>query len=184
MSEVIVSSDGFLKQQITAGAHSFVADEPREAGGTDSGPDPYSLLLAALGACTSMTLQLYARRKNWPLEKVEVRLSHSRIHAEDCQECVTKQGSIGRIERRISLTGQLSDEQKTRLLEIAQHCPVHKTLTSEISIKDYWSNHAPAAAALSVSLGATFLVTNKTSDPTSHITIGATIKPAIRCAMT
>lgn len=137
MSEVIVSSEGFLKQRIKAGSHTFVADEPVEAGGSDAGPDPYSLLLAALGACTSMTLQLYARRKNWPLEKVEVTLSHSRIHASDCEDCATRQGSINRIERRISLTGPLSDEQKTRLLEIAQHCPVHKTLTSEISIKDY-----------------------------------------------
>ncbi len=137
MSEVIVSSVGFLKQEITAGNHRLVADEPKEAGGSDEGPDPYSLLLAALGTCTSMTLQLYAKRKNWPLEKVEVRLSHSRMHAEDCESCVTTQGYISRIERRISLTGTLSDEQKTRLLEIAQRCPVHKTLTSEISIKDY-----------------------------------------------
>ncbi|HXU36168.1 MAG TPA: OsmC family protein [Blastocatellia bacterium] len=137
MSEVIVSSVGFLKQEITAGNHRLVADEPKEAGGSDEGPDPYSLLLGALGACTSMTLQLYAKRKNWPLEKVEVRLSHSRIHAEDCESCVTRQGYITRIDRRITLTGPLSDEQKTRLLEIAQHCPVHKTLTSEISIKDY-----------------------------------------------
>ena len=137
MSEVIVSSDGFLKQVIKAGGHTLIADEPREAGGTGAGSDPYSLLLAALGACTSMTLQLYARRKGWPLERVEVRIGHSRIHADDCQECATKQGYVGRIERHIALTGPLSDEQKTRLLEIAQHCPVHKTLTSEISIKDY-----------------------------------------------
>ena len=137
MSEVIVHSVGFLKQEITAGNHRLVADEPKEAGGSDEGPDPYSLLLAALGACTSMTLQLYARRKGWPLEKVEVKLSHSRIHAEDCAECATTQGYITRIERRIALAGPLSDEQKTRLLEIAQHCPVHKTLTTEMSIKDY-----------------------------------------------
>lgn len=137
MSEVIVSSVGFLKQEITAGNHRLVADEPIEAGGSDEGPDPYSLLLAALGACTSMTLQLYARRKNWPLERVEVRLSHSRIHAEDCEDCQTREGRLSRIERRIALTGPLSGVQKTRLLEIAQHCPVHRTLTSEISIKDY-----------------------------------------------
>jgi uncharacterized OsmC-like protein len=137
MAEVIVSSVGFLKQEITAGNHRLVADEPKEAGGSDEGPDPYSLLLASLGACTSMTLQLYAKRKNWPLEKVEVRLSHSRIHAEDCEDCQTKDGKVSRIDRRISLTGPLSDEQKTRLLEIAQHCPVHRTLTSEISIKDH-----------------------------------------------
>ena len=136
MAEVVVSSDGYLKQTITAGNHSLTADEPLLAGGQDSGPDPYSLLLAALGACTSMTLQIYARRKGWPLEKVEVSLRHSRIHAEDCEDCQTKEGRIDRIERRISLTGELDDEQRARLLEIAARCPVHKTLTSEISIKD------------------------------------------------
>ena len=139
MAEVIVSSIGYLKQQITAGTHTLIADEPREAGGSDAGPDPYSLLLAALGACTAMTLQIYARRKEWPLEKVEVRLRHSRIHAEDCVDCETKAGYVDRIERYISLRGPLSEEQKARLLEIAQRCPVHKTLTSEISIKDFLS---------------------------------------------
>lgn len=137
MSEVIVSSDGFLKQQITAGNHTLIADEPREAGGSDAGPDPYSFLLAALGACTSMTLQLYAKHKGFPLEKVEVSLKNSRIHAADCQTCDTKSGQIHQIERYISLTGPLTDEQKQRLLEIAQRCPVHKTLTSEIVIKDF-----------------------------------------------
>jgi putative redox protein len=137
MAEVIVSSIGYLKQQITAGAHTLIADEPREAGGSDAGPDPYSFLLAALGACTAITLQIYARRKKWPLEKVEVSLRHSRIHAEDCGDCATTQGKIDQIERYISLGGLLSGEQKARLLEIAQRCPVHKTLTSEISIKDF-----------------------------------------------
>ncbi|MFY9608760.1 MAG: OsmC family protein [Blastocatellia bacterium] len=136
MSEVIVSSDGFLKQQITAGAHTLIADEPREAGGSDAGPDPYALLLAALGACTSMTLQLYAKRKGIPLEKVQVSLRNSRIHAKDCEDCDSKEGKIEQIERYISLTGPLTDEQKERLLEIARRCPVHKTLTSEIVIKD------------------------------------------------
>lgn len=134
MSEIIVSSSGFLKQEITAGTHQFIADEPREAGGTDAGPDPYSYLLAALGACTSMTLQLYARRKQWPLEKVTVRLHNDRIHAVDCANCSTTEGMIDRIERVISLTGPLTDEQKARLLEIADKCPLHKTITSEISI--------------------------------------------------
>ena len=137
MAEVIVSSDGFLKQRITAGNHALIADEPREAGGSDSGPDPYSFLLAALGACTSMTLQLYARRKGIPLEKVEVSLKNSRIHAKDCENCDSKEGKIEQIERYISLSGPLTDEQKQRLLEIAQRCPVHKTLTSEIVIKDF-----------------------------------------------
>jgi len=137
MSEVIVSSDGFLKQRITAGNHTLIADEPREAGGSDAGPDPYSFLLAALGACTSMTLQLYARHKGIPLEKVQVSLRNARIHAKDCETCDSKEGKIERIERYISLAGPLTDEQKQRLLEIAQRCPVHKTLTSEIVIQDF-----------------------------------------------
>ena len=137
MPEVIVSSDGFLKQQITAGAHTLIADEPREAGGSDAGPDPYSFLLAALGACTSMTLQLYAKQKGIPLEKVQVSLRNARIHAKDCENCDSKEGKIEHIERYISLTGPLTDEQKQRLLEIARRCPVHKTLTSEIVIKDF-----------------------------------------------
>jgi uncharacterized OsmC-like protein len=137
MSEVIVSSDGFLKQRITAGEHTLIADEPHEAGGSDAGPDPYSFLLAALGACTSMTLQLYARHKGIPLEKVQVSLRNDRIHAKDCETCDSKEGKIERIERYISLTGPLTDEQKQRLLEIAQRCPVHKTLTSEIVIQDF-----------------------------------------------
>ena len=137
MSEVIVSSDGFLKQRITAGNHTLIADEPREAGGSDAGPDPYSFLLAALGACTSMTLQLYAKHKGIPLEKVEVSLKNSRVHATDCETCDSKEGYIHQIERYISLTGPLTDEQKQRLLEIAQRCPVHKTLTSEIVIRDF-----------------------------------------------
>ena len=137
MAEVIVSSIGYLKQEIRAGKHVIIADEPVQDGGTDEGPGPYELLLASLGTCTAMTLQLYARKKQWPLEKVEVSLSHDRIYAHDCAECVTKEGKINRIDRYISLTGDLSDEQKGRLLEIAQQCPVHRTLTSEISIKDH-----------------------------------------------
>jgi uncharacterized OsmC-like protein len=137
MSEVIVSSVGYLKQEISAGKHKLIADEPREAGGTDEGPNPYDLLLAALGSCTAMTLQLYAERKKWPLEKVEVSLTHNRIHAADCEDCQSKDGKITRIERFISLTGELTEDQKARLLEIAQRCPVHKTLTSEVSIKDF-----------------------------------------------
>ena len=136
MTEVIVSSIGYLKQEITAGAHTLIADEPQQVGGSDAGPDPYSLLLAALGSCTAMTLQLYARRKEWPLEKVTVRLRHSRIHAQDCSDCSTTQGRIDQVERYISLGGPLTDEQRARLIEIAQRCPVHKTLTSEISIRD------------------------------------------------
>ena len=137
MAEVIVTSVGYLKQEITAGSHTFHSDEPREVGGSESGPDPYSLLLAALGACTSMTLQMYARRKEWPLEKVEVSLRHTRIHAEDCEDCKPNEGKIERIERYISLTGPLTEEQRARLFEIAKRCPVHKTLTNEVSVKDF-----------------------------------------------
>jgi putative redox protein len=137
MKDVVVSSDGFLTQQIEAGNHRFTADEPTEAGGGDKGPDPYSLLLAALGACTSMTLQLYARHKGIPLEGVQVRLSHNRLHAQDCHECESEEGMVSRIERHITLTGPLTDAQKARLLEIAARCPVHKTLTSEIVIEDF-----------------------------------------------
>lgn len=137
MAEVIVRSVGFLKQEIIAGRHTLTADEPQAAGGSDAGPDPYSLLLAALGACTAMTLQLYARHKQIRLEGVEVSLRHDRIYAKDCEDCETKEGKVDRIERYISLTGELSEEQKNRMLQIAQRCPVHRTLTSEISIKDY-----------------------------------------------
>ena len=136
MAEVTVTSSGFLKQEITAGRHNLIADEPVEVGGSDSGPDPYSLLLASLGACTSMTLQIYARRKGWPLEQVKVVLNHSRIHAKDCEQCVTKEGWITSIERRIMLSGPLTVEQRAKLLEIASKCPVHKTLTSEFQIVD------------------------------------------------
>jgi putative redox protein len=137
MAEVVVTSVENLKQEIRAGSHLLIADEPVGYGGEDAGPDPYSLLLSALGACTAMTVQMYARRKEWPLEKIEVRLTNRRIHAEDCQECQTKEGHITRIERHITLTGPLDDEQRARLLDIAQRCPVHKTLTSEVSIKDF-----------------------------------------------
>ena len=136
MSEVVVTSTGNLKQLIQAGRHTLIADEPVDAGGADAGPGPYDLLLAGLGACTSMTLQMYARRKGFPLETVEVKLSHSRIHAADCADCETKDGYVTRIDRHIKLTGPLSGEQRTRLLEIAARCPVHRTLSAEISIED------------------------------------------------
>jgi putative redox protein len=137
MAEVIVASTGYLAQEITAGRHTLIADEPLEFGGSDTGPDPYSLLLASLGACTSMTLRLYAKRKGWPLEKVEVSLRHANIYAKDCEECLTGEGKILRIERYISLTGPLSEEQRARLVEIAKRCPVHQALVSEISIMDF-----------------------------------------------
>jgi uncharacterized OsmC-like protein len=117
-----------LRQRIEVGRHVLVSDEPREAGGTDAGPDPYGLLLAALGSCTSMTLRLYADRKGWPLEKIVVRLSHERTYARDCEDCETGDGRIDRILRSISLSGPLSEEQRRRLIEIAERCPVHRSM--------------------------------------------------------
>ena len=125
---------GKLQQEITIGPHHLRADEPVSSGGDDSGPSPYDLLTAALGACTSMTLRLYAERKQIPLERVRVNLRHDKIHAQDCGECETKEGRIDRIERVIELEGDLDDAQRARLLEIADRCPVHRTLHSEVLI--------------------------------------------------
>ena len=124
-----------LLQQITVGRHHLVGDEPAEQGGGDAGPNPYDFLLAALGTCTSMTVSLYARRKGWPLEGVTVQLMHSKIHALDCASCETKEGMLDRIDRDVELQGPLSEDQRSRLLEIANKCPVHRTLTSEIDIR-------------------------------------------------
>ncbi len=131
---VAESGEGPLTQYLLDGRHRLRADEPREAGGDDLGPNPYELLLMSLGACTAITLRLFARRKQWPLERVVVRLRHGRIHAEDCADCETKIGLVDRIEREIELEGALDASQRARLMEIADKCPVHKTLTSEISI--------------------------------------------------
>src|SRR5882757_150083 len=138
MSDVIVTSLSNLKNEVQYGAdHKLITDEPLAAGGEDAGPDPYTLMLAALGSCISMTVTLYAKRKNWPLERVTVRLRQQRIHAEDCRECThTTEGFVHRIERSVTLEGNLSEEQRTRLQEISHKCPVHKTLTSEIVISD------------------------------------------------
>ena len=134
---VLVRETGLGKfaQEIRTGRHMMVADEPVEVGGGGTGPGPYEFLLAALGSCTSMTIRMYAARKNWPLQRVSVLLRHSRVHAQDCADCETKVGLVDRIERDITLEGQLTDEQRARLMEIADKCPVHRTLTSEISIK-------------------------------------------------
>ena len=126
---------GQFQQEIISGAHRLLADEPVNVGGLGSGPGPYDLLLAALGACTSMTLRLYADRKKLPLLRTQVRLRHSRIYASDCAECETKEGMLDRIERVITLEGDLDAEQRARLMEIADKCPVHRTLKSEIDIR-------------------------------------------------
>ena len=127
------SAAGFT-QEITVGSHRLFSDEPKEAGGENAGPSPYELLAAALGACTSMTLGMYARRKQWPLASVIVRLRHSKIHATDCADCDTKEVMLDRIERDIELIGDLTEEQRTKLLEIADKCPVHRTLTRGVHI--------------------------------------------------
>jgi len=133
---VIVNGNatGFA-QKIQIGPHQLVADEPVSYGGTDIGASPYDLLLAALGSCTSMTIGLYARKRGWPLENITISLRHLRIHAKDCDDCETKEGKVDRIWREIHLTGNLTDEQRAKLMEIADKCPVHQTLTSEINIK-------------------------------------------------
>ena len=135
-SHVIVrgSAAGFA-QEIQIGSHRVTADEPVESGGTDTGSSPYDLLLAALGSCTSMMVSLYARGRHWPLEEVRVFLSHSKIYASDCAECETREGKIDRIEREIQLIGSLTAEERSKLMEIADKCPVHRTLTSEINIR-------------------------------------------------
>ncbi|WP_024576863.1 MULTISPECIES: bifunctional alpha/beta hydrolase/OsmC family protein [unclassified Afipia] len=133
---VVVSETGASKLQniIAAGKHRVLADEPLDVGGMDSGPGPYDFLLGALGACTSMTMRLYAERKSIPLTRTTVTLKHSRIHAQDCEECETREGMISKIDRTIAMEGDLDAEQRKKLMEIADKCPVHRTLTSEIKI--------------------------------------------------
>jgi uncharacterized OsmC-like protein len=128
------NAGGFL-QEVVSGKHTLRADEPVGAGGADAAPGPYDYLLIALGVCTSMTVGLYARRKQWPLENIIVSLRHSRIHAKDCEECETKEGLLDQIDTEIELTGSLSSEQRAKLMEIAAKCPVHRTLKSEINIR-------------------------------------------------
>ena len=138
MSDVIVRSLSNLQNEVTYGdSRTLISDEPVEVGGDGAGPDPYALLLAALGSCISMTVTLYARRKAWPLQRVTVKLRQKRVHAKDCTECdQSMEGYIHRIERSVELEGDLSDEQRARLQEIAHKCPVHKTLTSPIVIRE------------------------------------------------
>lgn len=132
---VVRGSGAGFAQEILAGPHRMTADEPASAGGTDTGPSPYDLLLAALGACTSITLGMYGRRKGWPLAEVTVNLRYAKIHAADCADCETKDVMLDRIERDIHLTGPLTSDQRSRLIEIANKCPVHRTLTSKIDIR-------------------------------------------------
>jgi uncharacterized OsmC-like protein/pimeloyl-ACP methyl ester carboxylesterase len=123
-----------FEQTVTSGPHQLLADEPVGAGGEDSGPGPYDLLLSALGACTSMTMRMYADRKSLPVERITVTLKHNKIHAEDCAECETREGLIDQIDRDISIEGALDADQRKRLMEIADKCPVHRTLKSEVRI--------------------------------------------------
>lgn len=123
-----------FQQQISAGPHRLLADEPLAAGGEDTGPGPYDLLLSALGACTAMTMRLYADRKALPMERVTVTLNHHKIYARDCAECETRDGMLDQIDRVIAIDGDLDTEARAKLMEIADKCPVHRTLTSEIRI--------------------------------------------------
>ena len=138
MNEVTVTSLKNLQNHVSyEDNQTFLVDEPENVGGEGAGPDPYTLLLAALGSCTSMTLMMYARRKNWNLEKVTIKLSQERIHSKDCFDCETKTDDfVHRIERSINLEGDLDEEQRKRLMEISHACPVHKTLSAPIIIKD------------------------------------------------
>ena len=133
--EVSETRGGHLVQRIRAGRHLLVADEPVAVGGEDAGPGPYDYLLAALGACTSMTMRLYAERKGISADRFSIRLSHRRIHAEDCTDCDTKDGDIGEITRDITIAGDVTGAERARLMEIADRCPVHQTLSHEIKIR-------------------------------------------------
>jgi putative redox protein len=132
--DVLVRSGEGMQQDVEIGRFQIKSDEPFDKGGTGTGPDPYDLLSAALGACTSMTLRSYARTKGWPLQSVEVRLHHEKIYAIDCAECETREGRIDKIVREITLEGPLDAAQQQRLLEIADKCPVHRTLQNEVNV--------------------------------------------------
>lgn len=132
---VVVYTERALCTEVKANGHALVADEPAALGGTGAGPTPYDYLLSALGSCTAMTVRMYADRKGWPLESVTVRAGHGRVHAKDCEDCETKSGRIDRIELELDLEGPLDAEQRERLREIADKCPVKRTLSSELLIE-------------------------------------------------
>ena len=136
MEPVIIRSYGSLRNEVTAGKHQFVVDEPVAAGGTDEGPTPYDLLCAALGACTSMTMHVVAKRESIPLEAAEVSVAHDRLYAKDCADCLSKSGFIHSFDVTIRLRGSLTPAQRDRLLDVARRCPVYKTLSSEIRINE------------------------------------------------
>ena len=131
---VVVKGSSGLRQTVTIGPHQLFADEGKDVGSNDDGPDPYEYLLAALGTCTNMTLRMYADRKRWPLREVRTALSHAKSYPADCEHCEQPSAMVDRIERQITLFGELSGEQRNRLVQIADRCPVHRTLTSKIVI--------------------------------------------------
>ncbi len=149
-STVVVAESGLglYGQQLLDGRHHLAADEPAAVGGNDFGPGPYELLLMALGSCTSMTLRMYAGRQGFALERVVVRLKHDRVYAKDCEECDAKPVMLDRIEREIDLIGALDDLQKARLMEIADKCPLHRTLTTGIKIVTRLATAQPTVAPL------------------------------------
>jgi len=133
MRKVIVSSEPTpYSISITTGVHGWTSDEPKDLGGQDEGPTPYELLLSSIGACTAITAQMYANRKKWPLEGITVELDHQKLKAEDCPDCKTEKGQVSEITVKVSITGDLSDEQRKRILEISGKCPVKKTVEGEV----------------------------------------------------